>query len=161
MAHPLTLPMTAVLALVGAGLGIHLGHSAIAEINPAYYNHDDERASKFYADLAPGKHDWAAVQVSELRAAETGEQLLYGCVGCTTYPEEYHPIHEASLGKVYEGLAETTETPAEAAAPAVMASAAHFEQVERYARYPVSAEEPQQTASAEVALPDSADGAVQ
>ena len=52
-----TLPIMAGLSILGAALGVTLGHSAIAEINPAYFN---EAEDSFHADLVPYRSpDWA------------------------------------------------------------------------------------------------------
>jgi hypothetical protein len=152
MANPLMLPTAAMLALVGAALGVVLGNGAINEINPVHFQTEEPR-SRFYADLTPqGYRDWQSVQAAEFRAAESGIDLGSGCVGCRTYPEEYVPVHEASLGKPSTGWAEVTEEMVEAPAvqPAVevQEDEPDLEQVERYAHFPVTAEE-QQLALAE------------
>ena len=155
MSHSITLPVTAMLALAGAGIGIHLGKSAIAEINPAYFV-DPERGTRFHADLVAYRTASSpAVQASAIRDAG-GAPLYHGCIGCRTYPEEYYPIHEASLGKPREGWAEMSEEVIEPPADDVMASEADDEMadIERYARYPVTTEEAQRQLA--MAEPDSA-----
>jgi hypothetical protein len=152
MANPLMLPTAAMLALVGAALGVVLGNGAINEINPVHFQTEESR-SRFYSDLTPqGYRDWQSVQAAEFRAAESGIDLGSGCVGCRTYPEEYVPVHEASLGKANTAWAEVTEEVVEAPAvrPAVelQEHGPDLEQVERYAHFPVTAEE-QQLALAE------------
>ncbi len=157
MANPLMLPTAAMLSLVGAALGVFLGNGAINEINPVHYQTEEPR-SRFYADLTPqGYRDWASVQAAEFKAAESGVDLGSGCVGCRTYPEEYVPVHEASLGKFNTAWAEVSEQVAvePAVEPAVEAGedrADHLEQVEVYAHFPVTAEE-QQLALAETPIP--------
>jgi hypothetical protein len=145
MAHQIMLPTTAFLSLVGAGLGIYLGNGAVGEINPAHFKKESV-ASKFYADMVPNRpRDWGSVQLAELSAAEMGQALGKGCIGCRTYPEEYYPVHEASLGKPQMGWAEVTE-----AQPAVAEVVVHRgsaeppsepNSVERYAHFQVSADE--------------------
>jgi hypothetical protein len=51
ISRSLTLPLVAALTLAGAGLGVHFGRTAIAEINPVFYDHDDEYFS--FASLSP------------------------------------------------------------------------------------------------------------
>ena len=150
MAHPLTLPTIAVLSLVGAGIGIHLGNASVAEINPLYFSKPD-RGSKFYADLTPNApRNWSAVQAAELSAAQAGE-TLHGCVGCRTYPEEYFPVHEASLGKSRTAYAPAVEEASYEPEPAVMTppEPPQFAQVARYTSYPMTAEEAQEMAASE------------
>ncbi len=152
MANPLMLPTAAMLSLVGAALGVFLGNGAINEINPVHYQTEEPR-SRFHADLTPqGYRDWASVQVAEFRAAESGTDLGSGCVGCRTYPEEYVPVHEASLGKAHTAWAEVTEEavsePLVQPAVEVRDDEADLEQVEAYAHFPVTADE-QQLALAE------------
>ena len=100
MAHPLTLPTAGLLALAGIGVGIHLGHSAIAEINPRYFS---EPATRFHADLSANRPLDSAQPA--LLAQARDPALGTGCVGCRTYPEEYYPIHEASLDRYSSGFA--------------------------------------------------------
>jgi hypothetical protein len=88
MANTQTWPKIAVLALLGASAGAHLGWSAIAEIHPARF------AAKVPPSLPnadpelhrPGEPPSASLTFSEDR-----------CVGCRTYPEEYHPIQDAAV----------------------------------------------------------------
>jgi hypothetical protein len=149
VAHQLILPTAALLSLIGAGVGVHLGNAAISEINPAYLSAEEPR-SRFYADLTANRpRDWAAVQVSELQAAESGRSLGTGCVGCRTYPEEYYPVHEASLGKPHTGWAEVSQEAAPAETPQAAEPAVELASVERYAHFPVSAEEELQPAPAD------------
>jgi hypothetical protein len=152
MARQFMLPTAAIMSLVGAAMGVYLGNGAIGEINPAHFK-KEAFASKFYADMVPNRsRDWASVQLAELSAAEMGQALGKGCVGCRTYPEEYYPVHEASLGKPQVVLAQVAE-----AAPAVAETengvTVHRGSsepppppnvVERYAHFQVSAEEGQQ-----------------
>lgn len=93
MAHPITLPTMGVLALLGAVGGVHLGRSAIAEINPVHFKWK-EKGSSFYADLTPNRSfDSQPRTITEEAAPALGS----GCVGCTTYPEEYFPIHDPAV----------------------------------------------------------------
>lgn len=151
MANPLMLPTAALLSLVGAALGVHLGNSAIDEIKPAYFETEEPR-SRFYADLTPqGYQDWATVQKAEYRSVERGTDLGSGCVGCRTYPEEgFYRVHRATLGKGETEWAEVSEEPA--VQPTVATPAEpdpEMEQVERYASFPVTAEEERELAMAD------------
>ena len=137
-----TLPVMAGLSILGAALGITLGKSAVAEINPAYFN---EAEDDFHADLVPNRgSDWGQVHQAEYRAAQqpvvVGE-LGTGCVGCRDYPVAYVPRHDPAVdlhagGELLRAPEPTVVTVAAAAAPDPAR-----EQVVRYASYPVSAEE--------------------
>lgn len=146
MRNQLILPTAAMLSLVGAALGVQLGNASIAEINPAHYA-SDEPATRFHADLTPqGYRDWATVQASEYHAVQGGADLGAGCIGCRTYPEEVALVHEASLGKPETGWVEVIEPPAPQPAVEVVESDPAVEQVERYASFPVTAEEQEEQA---------------
>ena len=139
----MTLPMSAMLSLAGAALGIYLGNSAIAEINPAYFT-SPERGTSFHSDLAGYRSPASASgEQATLIDAASNEPLYHGCIGCRSYPEEYLPVHEASLGKVHAGWASTSyEVPAEPAGDAMTPQRARsLSDIERYARYPITAEE--------------------
>ncbi|MDP8912328.1 MAG: hypothetical protein M3N39_01970 [Pseudomonadota bacterium] len=104
MAHPLTLPTAALLALAGIGAGIYLGHSAIAEINPMYFS---QPATRFHADLSANRPFESAPPALLPQARDPA--LGTGCIGCRTYPEEYYPIHEASLDRYSSGFASNAD----------------------------------------------------
>ena len=143
-----TLPAMAGLAIVGAALGITLGKSAIAEINPAYFN---EAEDAFHADLVPHRSpDWAQVHQAEYRAAQqpvvVGE-LGSGCIGCRNYPVEYVPRHDPAVDRYVEGAyveggllraPEPTNVEVVETAPAPDPDR---ERIVRYASYPVSSQE--------------------
>ncbi|HYW17394.1 MAG TPA: hypothetical protein VE891_14740 [Allosphingosinicella sp.] len=140
-----TLPVMAGLSIFGAALGITLGKSAVAEINPAYFN---EAADDFHADLVPYRSpDWAQVHQAEYRAAQqpvlVGE-LGAGCVGCRTYPTEYVPQHDPAVDGYAEGGTLRAPEPTYVEREGVETAAApdpDRERILRYASYPVSAEE--------------------
>lgn len=151
MAHQLTWPTIGVLALLGTVAGVHLGYSAIAEINPVYFASREPRSS-FHADLVPHRPSDSA----PVALAPDDAMLGAACIGCRDYPEEYYPIHDASVDGGYDSewasddsaeaiqlTAYAVETLAE-----VARRKADIERVERYAHAPVTAEE--QFASAEV-----------
>jgi hypothetical protein len=139
-----TLPVMAGLSILGAALGITLGKSAIAEINPAYFN---EAEDEFHADLAPYRSpDWGQVQQADYRAAQqpviVGE-LGSGCVGCSDYPVAYVPRHDPAVdgyesSELLRAPEPTAVTYASAAPPAADPDR---ERIQRYASYPVSSEE--------------------
>jgi hypothetical protein len=142
MAQAMTLPIVAGLSILGTAFGVHLGRSAVAEINPAYFS---EPETRFHADLVPYRApDWAQVQVTEYQDAALAQGLGTGCVGCREYPEEYFPAHDSAVDGYEDGGAasiqyaatETYQGEPEAADPDP-----EWEQVVRYASYPVSAEE--------------------
>jgi len=135
-----TLPIMAGLSILGAALGVTLGKSAIAEINPAYFN---EAEDDFHADLVPYQSPgWA--QASQYQGAQqpvvVGE-LGSGCIGCRTYPVEYVPRHDPAVdyyaeGELLRAPEPTVVTVAQAPAPDPAR-----ERIQAYASYPVSSEE--------------------
>ena len=150
MAHQLTWPTMGVLALLGTAAGVHLGYSAIAEINPVHFASSQPRTS-FHADLVPNR----PIDSAPMALAADDAMLGAACVGCRTFPEEYYPIHDASVDGGYESdwASEDSAEAIELTAYAVETLAevarrkADMERVERYAHAPVTAEE--QFASAE------------
>ncbi len=142
MPVPTTLPIMAGLSILGAALGITLGRSAVAEINPAYFN---EAEDDFHANLVPYRSpDWARVQQAEYRTAQqpviVGE-LGSGCIGCRTYPVEYVPRYEPAVDLDSEG--ELLQAPEPTVVTVAQASAPNpdRERIQLYSNYPVSSEE--------------------
>ncbi len=142
MAHPLTLPTIGVLTLVGAGLGIQLGKSAIAEINPHYFS---ERPTRFHADLSPNRSRTADLYTARQDMADAG-LLGSGCFGCRTFPEEYYPSHDPAVDSPQSSdfesqaevrLASSEEQPFEQ----VASRQAALDRVQRYAGFAVSSDE--------------------
>ena len=134
MAHPLTLPTAAVLALAGIGAGIHLGHSAIAEIDPMYFS---QEATRFHSDLSANRPVDSSPPGPLAQA--TDPALGPNCIGCRTFPEEYYPVREASLDDYSGGYATTAEAPQIEAAeeqpdPEIARLRQAIQQVELYAR---------------------------
>lgn len=147
-----TLPIMAGLSILGAALGITLGHSAIAEINPAYFN---EAEDDFHADLAPYRSpDWAQANQADYHGSQqpvvVGE---LGCVGCRTYPVEYAPQHDPSVDLYADGgYAQTVPQPAQVVVVETPAPDPARERIQAYSSYPVSADEkPAQVAEAAAA----------
>lgn len=144
MARALKLLPVAALALLGAGAGVHLGWSAIGEINPVHFASSDG-GGRFHADLAPNR---SFDSPPSLLTPEQADSLAFGssCVGCRTYPEEYHPAPDPAVEALYAPaqadvapvrLAVHQEEPAEDRARRVEDLA----RVELYSRAPVTAEE--------------------
>ena len=106
MPHSLTLPTAGLLTLAGIGAGIHLGHSAIAEINPMYFS---EPPTRFHADLSSNRSMDLAPPASIAQAKDPA--LGVGCIGCRTFPEEYYPVHEASIDRYSSGFATSADAP--------------------------------------------------
>ncbi len=154
MAHALTIPTLAVLAVAGIGSGVYLGKAAIAEIDPAYYN---EPETRFHADLTPYRPSTSAAvyRAGQLTPAELDQALGSGCVGCRTYPEEYYPEQDPAVEPERNRWAEAAEQPA--AQPAVYTSepdearSADFASVERYTGYQVASEAEGPAAEVELA----------
>jgi hypothetical protein len=151
-----TLPIMAGLAILGTAVGINLGHSAVSEINPAYFSDPED---SFHSDLVPYRSpDWAQVQAAEYRAAQqpvlVGD-LGSGCVGCRDYPVEYVPRHAPAVDG-YTVYAANAPAPAPAQVYVVEAAAPDpaRERIQAYASYPVSADErPTQVAEAPAEAP--------
>ena len=142
MPHSLTLPILAGLSLMGAGGGIYLGRSAVAEINPAYFGQAED---SFHADLVPYRSpDWAQVQAAEFHQAPVVGGLGSGCIGCRDYPVEYVPRQDPAI-EVYAGGATATADQAQALLtapePTEASRDAEHERVEIYASYPVRSEQ--------------------
>ena len=153
MPHPFALPAVGGLSILAAATGVWLGKSAVAEINPVYY---DEAETRFHADLAPNRSpDWAQVQVTEYVQAGLADYGGY-CLGCIDYPEEYAPAARREPEGVEDGWAASAEyfVEQEEVQPAVIETARNpeWERVERYASYPVTAEDRAEDEADEAAL---------
>ena len=138
-----TLPIVAGLALIGSALGVSLGRSAIAEINPAYFT-DPE--GPFHADLVPNRGtDWAQVQALEYQQASAADGLGTGCVGCRAFPAEYFPRHDPAVDGYQDGWAASARAPAAAPAEVYVEEEAEPDpgraDIVRYASYRVSEDE--------------------
>lgn len=134
----------AVLALAGTGLGLHLGKSAIDEINPAYFS-TPMPGSRFHADLVPNSPDRNSAP--GLRDAAFSSAYAVECVGCRTYPEEYVPVPDISVQAFADDYAAEDISYAVDIIEDVdreiaeVARRAARETVARYAHFPVSSEE--------------------
>jgi hypothetical protein len=152
--NPYLLPLIAGVAIAGAAAGMQLGHAAIAEIKPAYF---EEPQTRFHADLVPYRSpDWAQVQAQEYnqppQVVTQDEAMPGGCVGCRTWPVEYVPRHDPTVDRVYASDADDREyREAMKASRTALAArttvvvyetpSASSEHIARYASYPVSREE--------------------
>lgn len=112
MPHPLTFAALSALALVGSGVGVYLGRSAVSEINPAYYA--SPPPGRWHADLSPGHSVPGGAQLvraGSLSPAELDQALGRGCVGCQTDPQQYRPVHARDEDSYRGGWAFGEETP--------------------------------------------------
>ena len=148
MFNRLTLPALGLVALLGGGLGVHLGRSAIAEINPAHFGSPETR---FHADLAPHRPMPAGIQLS------SRENLIIplgaGCIGCADMVASGPGYAAASARYDYPSAPNPVENFVEElpASEEPAERQASLASVERYASYPVSHEEAAASASAEAA----------
>ncbi len=135
MAHPMTLPTVGILALLGAGLGIHLGKASVAEISPHFFS---EPPTRFHADLSP-QRSLATSSGYVIRADMAGPELLgAGCIGCRDYPEEYYPQRDPAIDALetsYSDAEPSFQLAALEAQPAedLALHRAKIDQVRRYA----------------------------
>lgn len=137
MPQPMTLAMIGALTLVGAGVGTWAGRAAIAEINPAYFKGSDDR---FHGDRVPYRSpDWAQADKPAAEDAELVQGLGDGCLTCGAAEIALPP---AALPAVFEERWGHEVVASEPAALIVEAEPdPDLERVQRYASYPVSAEE--------------------
>lgn len=141
MPNPFTLPTMAALALAGTGLGLYLGKSAIAEINPAYFGTPYSEA-RFHSDLVPNRPNWDSAPPT-LQNADLTLGYGTGCVNCRTYPEEYVPVHDDDVDALYADAADTPDRILDEAELEIaeIARRAELASIERYTHYPISDEE--------------------
>jgi hypothetical protein len=146
MARAVDLSILGALALIGAGAGLHLGWSAIAEINPVHFS-SAESGSAFHGDLVPNR-SWDSGP--SIPGPEQADALALGsgCIGCRTFPEEDRPVPDPAIEQVYAQREEPS-----ASAPVQLAAyqeeapeeaarrEADLERVELYSRAPISVQE--------------------
>ena len=139
-----TLPILGGLAVLAVVGGVSIGRSAIAEINPAYYEPD--QPGPFYADLVPNTPSGTTVPESsgaEYLQADYAYSAAPTCIDCDNYPVAYRPRHDPAVDAV--------AIPADPE-PAVYESGntepppANREWIERYTTYTVAAEPAQPAA---------------
>ena len=146
MPAPVSLTTMAALAVTGIGAGLYLGKSAVAQINPIYFSSPYEAPSKFYADLVPGGAKFEP-SPARLPDASLAQGLGSGCVLCPaaaqTYaytPSDYGGYEaEFEYASYVEFPAEDVVTDAEEAVEQARETA--LRNIERYAHFPVSAQE--------------------
>ena len=159
MPSTLTLSVIGSLTIAGAGLGLHLGRSAIGEIDPSYFR---EPEVSFHADLAANRGpDWAQVQVKEYAASATPVTQCVGCVGGPTpdYPVEYVPGRDPYVNFAPESWPGTVRQTRTVRTVEVVEEPAYEEpepdparaRIVRYASYPVTQEEAREMAEREAA----------
>ena len=154
MAYPVALPAVAALSIAGAAIGVQLGRSAIAEINPVYFSTPE--AARFFADLTPkayrlGTSSWSDASdywFNELNVS--GRSTCLDCGGNFVEPESV----EAALPEWDEPVApsDRAEVATEGEGPDRGLRAS---QIELYASFPVTAED-----MVELAFEEDASGAV-
>lgn len=132
-----TMPVMAGLAILGTALGVHLGKSAIAEIDPVHFSDPEPR---FHADLVPhARGDWAQVQVAEYRQAAASDGYGDGCIRCPEFPVEYAPEPHPA----FDGFEDGWSASAAVAEPVEAAFRDEpdpdRERLELYASFPVNA----------------------
>jgi hypothetical protein len=139
MPRPLTLSILGGLSILGVATGVALGHSAISEINPAYFA---EAPARFHADRVPNRSpDWAQVQVAEYHAPDGPAGLGAGCFGCRG------PIDYVSSSTPAASYTDAWLADAERAAEPVPAEVIYEtsdperERVVRYASYQVASDD--------------------
>ena len=142
MPHPTTLVIAAGLAIVGAAIGVNMGHATIDQINPANFKDDD---AAFYPDAgrdtrSPG--DWAQVQAQEYQAASQAPPVAT-CANCTwpTPPVAPVPQQDPIVARYEpERIAAVPRERAEGPVRIVVVEESpepDWGRVERYTRYPV------------------------
>jgi hypothetical protein len=136
-----TWPLLSVLAVAATAAGISLGHSAVSEINPLYY---DTVQDRFHADQTALRPDWTAPQPLAAATA-SGEGLGTGCLGCSARGEGQYYTAPA-VATYTDSWRADAERAAVAPAEPVFEQAApdpERERVLRYASYPVTQDEVQ------------------
>lgn len=140
MAIPTMLPVTAALAIAGTIAGVHLGRSAIAEIDPAHFEHAGN--GRFFADLVPGgyrpsKADY--VRYNDFWADEASIPAEPECDRCGQYVEPAEFSMEADYPSVDIGAyAQAAALPQPAIADRAELLPAD---IQRYATFPITSEE--------------------
>jgi hypothetical protein len=145
MPHPLTLPALGIAALAGAAVGVYLGEQSVAEINPFYFQgpaiHPRDRGAAV-AEWEPqpqppsfaALYGWA--QGRAARAEDCGDCMAAVAPASTWSPEPSAPetLVAPPPAKPAKRAAEPVKEPADRAATLAY-------DFERYAYYPVTAEE--------------------
>lgn len=138
MAYPVALPAMAALSIAGAAIGFQLGRSAIAEINPVYFS--TPQPARFFADLAPKAYRLGTSAWSESTDHWVNEINVSGrnaCLDCSRNFVEPESV-EAALPDWDEPALPSDRIEGDAEDPD---SGLRASQIERYASFPVTAEE--------------------
>lgn len=151
MAYPVALPAMAALSIAGAAIGVQLGRSAIAEINPVYFS--TPQAARFFADLTPKAYRLGSSSWSDSTDSWVNELNVSGrsaCLDCSENFVEPEAV-EAALPEWDEPAA--PKVPAEAATEAVDPDRGlGSSQIELHASFPVTAEEAMERTRGEAGL---------
>lgn len=167
MPHSLALPVLTAVAIVGAtAAGVGLGHSAIAEINPAHFQESTE--SQFYGDLAPNhRADWGAVSAAEYQQQAAAPPPATAAVAAT-WPVAAPPARDPKIDRVLNQAWREASAPkpdvryVERVVYVEPRPDPVPERVHRYASYPVSRDEvPPPPPPPEDDGPDGGDAATQ
>ncbi|HEX4737050.1 MAG TPA: hypothetical protein VH331_05770 [Allosphingosinicella sp.] len=140
MPQPTTLVIAAGLAIVGAAIGVNMGHATVDQINPANFK-DSDSAFADPAQDSRSPDEWAQAQSQEYKAAAQAA-APQGCAGCT-WPVAPVPPQDPIVARY--------DQPRTAAVPRERVEAPvrvvvideqrppelDWGRVERYARYPV------------------------
>ena len=138
MAHPVALPAMAALSIAGAAIGVQLGRSAIAEINPLYFSAPQQ--GRFFADLAPKSYRLGTSTWSDSTDHWFNELNVSGrgaCLDCNRNFVELETV-EATLPDWDEPSPPRDRAEADPEDPDRGLRAS---QIEVYASFPVTAEE--------------------
>lgn len=146
MAHSMTLPALAGFAIVAVGAGVHLGFGAVAEMDGAHRG--EAAVTRPFASLTPNRSQVGAAPPRAFPPMEAtpmpiGMADLGGCYSCgrtgyDPYRDGAADTNAASPPPEYaepDPVADPPPIPAEAAPPSAL------DEMERYARYPVSEDE--------------------
>jgi hypothetical protein len=132
VAQVMTLSAVAALSVAGAGLGVQLGRSAIAEINPIYYSAPPS-SSRFYADLTPNHYIAAAWQAPQSADYWSTDLDANGRAPCSDCAENF-------VDELYSAMNEPRFAPP-AVRPAEPSRQLAPNELDRYMSFPVTQDE--------------------
>lgn len=136
----------AIATLLGAGLGVHLGRSAIGAVDPFYFS--EPMGTPSYAELVPAaslSRPWS----TEIESADLDYGWPAACIGCgsdTTiyapapydgYQDAWTPMPQAAPQYAVVDVEPAIDAQIDAAAAGIEHE---LQRVERYAYYPVTEE---------------------
>ena len=139
MPQPTTLVVAAGLAIVGAAIGVNMGHATVDQINPANFK-DSDSAFMGAAQDSRSPDSWAQVQSQEYQAAAQAT-APQGCTDCT-WPVAPVPPRDPTVAR-YDQPRIAAVPPERAEAPVRIVIVEQqppepdWGRIERYARYPV------------------------